>query len=74
MRTACLPVAQHPQHVLLLVVLLLVDSFSVAGKSYIKRWQVLTASMAVQTGNRGNQWIPNLPHNIKNAAQQVAMA
>ena len=35
---------------------------------------VLTAPLAVQTGNRGNQWIPNLPRSTKNAAQQVAMA
>jgi hypothetical protein len=28
----------------------------------------------LQIGNRGTQWMPNLPRSIKNAAQQVAMA
>lgn len=28
----------------------------------------------LQIGNRGNQWMPNLPRSIKNAVQQVAMA
>lgn len=43
-----------------------------ADRSFVK--QVLTAAVAVQTSNRGNQWIPNLPRSIKDAAQQVAMA
>ncbi|KAL3157963.1 hypothetical protein ABBQ32_012364 [Trebouxia sp. C0010 RCD-2024] len=44
-----------------------------AGAGFDDSAEWFTKTPAEKTG-RGSQWIPNLPHGIKNAAQQVAMA
>lgn len=45
-----------------------------AGEGFDDSSEWFTKTPAEKIGNRGNQWMPNLPRSIKDAAQQVAMA